>query len=222
MVAEFVSSNADSQVLKTVNDAILAAQSRAGGLRLRRDTYTASRDGVAAALHYGAFVEVGSSERALRDKLVEPLPPPLAEVARKVGAKAAALGLPHGWAPDCATVYVLEPGMHLPPRLLAGGDDDGSFVGPRLTVALGGSGEVLLGSTVDPVLNASSGAPVPGEYSASYALAVPRRSLVVWDEPCVSEVQQGVGRVRNRVVLVEFRRMARAVRDEAVARGNAA
>lgn len=227
MTSPFVKPSVEDAVLTMAQQAVVAAQSKRG---IRRDTYVpAGADGSAAQLHYGCFVDL-SSGLPVPGKLVEPLPHALAEVARKIAARGEAVGLPKGAVPDAATVLLVELGMHAPPhygRARSNSEESSSaglFVGPVFTVVLAGSDDLLLGLKLTPVGTS------PGQYASSFALRPPRRGLVVWDGPAATDVHQAVGTLAgsqsggggaDRLVLVEFRTMGRALKADMVARGNA-
>ena len=207
----------ETAALRAVEASIIAAQSR----RLRRDTFVPSRAAVAAQLHFGCFVDAyGTPQPA---KLVEPMPPALLELACTLARRAEVAGWAPGSAlPTALTVHIAEAGMHVPPLTLSGPP---VFFGPAFSLQLGSPGEdLLVGETIAPVTNASTGAAVPGEFLAGYSMSLHKRAAMWggdWNEK--ARVLHALAAVKpgSRVVLCEFRCLAPGHLGQAKARGNA-
>jgi len=153
--------------------------------------------------------------------LVEPVPPALRDAARRVGARAEeALGVAGAAAapPDAVAVFDLREGDFLAPAAASAAVERGArgFEGPTFVLCLaGGEALMLLGERVGPL----AGAPA-GEFAASYAHKLARRSLVCLDERCAAQFAvprlEGAG---ARAVLVVLRTMGAELRAEQLARG---
>jgi hypothetical protein len=173
-------------------------------------------------------------------RAVEPVPPRLADVARRIAARAGSFGalgkdapVRADAVPDAVTVLHLEPGDFLPPSLPGEG---GAFERPFYILAVdgraaedaegsgahggagdAGGGEVLL---LGVSIKALPGA--PGEFEAGFAQRLERRSLLAMGGRVGRDVAHAVPAVAEPTTLFIFRRMTRATRAEMAAIGNCA
>ena len=176
---------------------------------LRRDTWQPSRGGVAASLNYGALfsLETGGITPGA---LVEPLPPLLVDICRRVSERGDALGAVRGVRIDCATVYVLEPGMHIPPHAASSTD----FARPLFLFAPTGAPTITFGMRIE---EASA-----GQFLGTFDLQLKRRSLASLRGAAGSIAMRAVSAPSSRCVLIELRSLSPTLRSEAMARGNVA
>jgi hypothetical protein len=230
----FLTKPMETALLRHVEEALMAGQAR----RLRGATFVPTRSGVAAQLHYGTFQEItaiapaaggrggGGDDEAPTaamavpsQKAVEPLPPAVSAAATRIMQKADALGIKtaipaNSW---CATVFILEPGMHLPP--LATLFPRALYRRPVCVLVCAGDEDVLFGLGIQPVRG--PGADTEGEFDAAFALRVARRTLLVLDHTAADVTGWCVGRVARRTVVVALRCMAPHLLAAMMARGNA-
>ncbi len=253
----FVTPAQEAQIVSAVDAALTSYQrGGAGGASgARAATFRASRTGAdAATLRFGAAVDAagalasGGTVRAVElARLVDPAPPALMEVARRVATLGREeLTLPPGLRGEdlcVVTAHVAEPGMHVPPmRPIADAD---AFHEPVLVLALwgggggggkggggGGSGaaagggggaadageQLLFGQRITPAGDDGDGS--DGAYDAAFALTVHRRALLNLRSPTATEVQVAVPATAGRLVLLVFRWPRAELRAQLVSRGN--
>jgi hypothetical protein len=209
---KFVTPRQEAELLALVDRSL--AEGQAG--RLRGQAYRSSRGRDAATLHYGCFVDP-STGAADPTKQVEALPLPLQQMAQRiVSLGGEELALPRGLTAariNCATVYVMERGMHMQPALL----DAAAFGQPLFLLALAGGDEHLL--SLGRRIEAVEGAPA-GTYSSSISMRLPRRQLLCLRGTVAEAVRHCVATTRDRLILIALRTAVPGLVDELAARGN--
>ncbi len=218
----FLTAGSEAQLLAFIDTQISAGQSG----RLRGSTYSAPRSipgtsapGVApldspAVLSYGCLADMLDGQAPVGGKTVEPLPPALADIARRISGRGEWLaGAPRGSnapVPDSASIVELRAGQFIAPHTLHPG-----FDAPVYVLALGGSPDALLGLRIDRIAGARL-----GDYVSSFLLRFERRSMLCLRGPSAMQTRFAVPCVEERTLLVFLRCMGHELRQEAQARGN--
>lgn len=227
---KFLTPSLEATLIDVIDKAMVEGQR--GKLR-SPFSYRASRTGKdAASLHYGCFVDPITG-KADTTKTVETLSSPLTELARRiVQLGKAELGLPSQLTHEqinCATVYILERGMHLAPTVT-----DGSVFGqPVFIIALAGDELLTLGRRIegggaaggsgdgdDHMAAAGSSSSSSGEFFGSHDLTLARRCMLCLRGTVARDVQHAVPTTKGRLILVVLRAAASATKDTLVAKGN--
>jgi hypothetical protein len=209
---KFATPRQEAELLAFVDRSL--AEGQAG--RLRGQAYRSSRGRDAATLHYGCFVDP-STGAADPSKQVEALPLVLQQMAQRIVSMGGEeLALPQGFTAariNCATVYVMEKGMHMQPSLL----DAGAFGQPLFLLALAGGDEHML--SLGRRIEAAEGAPA-GTYNSSISMRLPRRQLLCLRGTVAEAVRHCVPTTGDRLILIALRTAAPGLIDELAARGN--
>jgi hypothetical protein len=202
----FLTPSSEGALLGAVEE--LVAAGLAG--RLRGVTCVRATATSPLALHFGCPFDWASGGPLPGGKVVEPMPPVLLDVARRLAGKGEALGGARGAPPpDSLSIYDLQPGQFLPPTTLSAAH----FHAPLYLLALAGEEDMPL------ALKIGEGR-ARGEFASGFVHRLRRRALVALSGPSAAVVQHCLPTVQARLVLLVFRRMADTLREESRARGS--
>jgi hypothetical protein len=211
-VSEFLSTGAETKVLQYLETVIEAAIKG----RLRGMTYQSkhkpSSQGVESAsaqLSFGCAQDWVNA-KVISNGKVEPVPPTLKDIARRISARSDVLEVDSADEPDCLAVFDLREGDFLPPSNISSSRSESGFVGPLYIISLCSSNEDILIGGTRPL-------DTPGEFAALYAHRLSRRGLLKLDAGAPAFA---VPRVKGRLVLLIFRKLSKEMKDDQLARGN--
>lgn len=225
--SRFLTAGAEQQLAGWIEQSIRGGQQG----RLRGSTYTAPRPipgtsapGVPPAqapamLNFGCYYDI-VEHSVVNGKLVDPMPPQLQDIARRIAARGEWLagkgGSKGGKAdvPDCCTVLELQPGQYVPPHTLPAG-----FEAPMywLGVECPEDIDLVMGLRIGRIEGGRA-----GDFASSFAHRFARRSLLAFRGTSAELTRTALASVSSRMVLLIFRTMNKELRAEMEARGNVA
>jgi hypothetical protein len=209
-VPDFLSHGAESKVLQYIDTATEAAIKG----RLRGTTYQSKHkpssqgvDSVSLQLNFGCAQD-WIHQRCIISGKVEPVPPPLRDFSRRILARSDVLDVSSAEEPDCVCIFDLRKDDFLPSSIAS--TSESGFVGPVYILSLCSSDDDILLGGIRPLETL-------GEFASLYAHRFSRRGLLKLE---AGPLSFAVPRVKERLVLLVFRKLSKEIRDDQLARGN--